>query len=222
MEVKIEQSWKEALGREFGSEWFAEIAGKVRGEYAAHPGAIFPPASQIFAAFDASAFDKTKVVILGQDPYHGPGQANGLAFSVNPGVAVPPSLRNIFTEIHNDVGTPIPPNGDLSRWAEQGVLLLNSSLTVPQATPKGHSWIGWEQFTDAAVRHLAEERDNLVFLLWGSDAIRKGAFIDRSRHLVLTAPHPSPLSAHRGFFGCRHFSQANAYLAQHGQSPIIW
>ncbi len=222
MEVKIEDSWKRALAGEFGSEWFADIASKVRSEYAARPGAVFPPASQIFAAFDASAFDKTKVVILGQDPYHGPGQANGLAFSVNPGVAVPPSLRNIFAEIHSDVGAPIPSNGDLTRWANQGVLLLNSALTVPQATPKGHSWIGWERFTDAAVRHLAEERENLVFMLWGSDAIRKGAFIDRNRHLVLTAPHPSPLSAHRGFLGCRHFSQANAYLTAHGQSPIIW
>lgn len=222
MEVKIDPTWKAALDGVFRSGWFADIAGKVRSEYASHPGKIFPPASLIFAAFDASPFDRTKVVILGQDPYHGYGQANGLAFSVNPGVAVPPSLRNIFTEIHNDTGRPIPPDGDLTRWARQGVLLLNASLTVPMATPKGHSWIGWERFTDSAVHHLAEERENLVFLLWGSDAIRKGSFIDRRKHLVLTAPHPSPLSAYRGFFGCRHFSQANEYLEAHGETPIIW
>lgn len=222
MDVKIEPTWKEVLAPEFESERFREIAHNVRNEYAAHPGAVFPPGPLIFAAFDASPFDKTKVVILGQDPYHGPGQANGLAFSVNPGVPVPPSLRNIFAEVNADTGAPIPPDGDLNRWARQGVLLLNASLTVPQATPKGHSWIGWEHFTDEAVRQLAEKRENLVFMLWGSDAIRKGAFIDRDRHLVLTAPHPSPLSAHRGFFGCRHFSKANDYLIAHGQSPIIW
>ena len=222
MDVKIDPSWKRVLTPEFDSDWFRTIAQNVHREYAAHPGVIFPPGPLIFAAFDASPFDKTKVVILGQDPYHGPGQANGLAFSVNPGVAIPPSLRNIFTEVHTDTGQPLPPDGDLTRWARQGVLLLNASLTVPQATPKGHSWIGWERFTDAAVRHLADEREHLVFMLWGSDAIRKGNFIDRKRHLVLTAPHPSPLSAHRGFFGCRHFSQANRYLEAHNETPINW
>ncbi len=222
MEVRIEKSWKEALAPEFNSSWFPVLAERVRGEYQARPGGVFPPASLIFSAFDASPFDETKVVILGQDPYHGPGQANGLAFSVNPGIAIPPSLRNIFQEVHSDTGAPVPADGDLSRWARQGVLLLNSTLTVPVHTPKGHANIGWEQFTDAAVRRLAEQRENLVFLLWGSDAIRKGSFIDRNRHLVLTAPHPSPLSAHRGFFGCRHFSQANAYLEAHGKTPIQW
>lgn len=222
MEVRIEPSWKKVLQPEFESGWFNDIAENVRREYSSRPGMIYPPASLIFSAFDSSPFDKTKVVILGQDPYHGSGQANGLAFSVNPGVALPPSLRNIFTEVHTDTGAPIPTDGDLSRWARQGVLLLNASLTVPDATPKGHSWIGWERFTDSAVRHLAEQRDHLVFMLWGSDAIRKGDFIDRNRHLVLTAPHPSPLSAYRGFFGCRHFSRANEYLIAHNESPIIW
>ncbi len=222
MNVRIDNTWKEALAPEFESSWFPVLAERVRAEYKARPGAVFPPASLIFSAFDASPFDKTKVVILGQDPYHGPGQANGLAFSVNPGIAIPPSLRNIFQEVHSDIGAPLPDNGDLSRWARQGVLLLNSTLTVPMHTPKGHAGIGWEQFTDAAVRRLAEQRENLVFLLWGSDAIRKGAFIDRNRHLVLTAPHPSPLSAHRGFLGCHHFSQANAYLEAHGMTPIVW
>ena len=161
-------------------------------------------------------------MIIGQDPYHGPGQANGLCFSVSPGIEVPPSLRNIFQEIHDDTGVPVPVSGDLSRWARQGVLLLNASLTVREHQPKSHSGIGWETFTDAAVHALAEKREHLVFLLWGSDAIRKGSFIDRNRHLVLTAPHPSPLSAYRGFFGCRHFSQANEYLKAHGETPIEW
>lgn len=222
MNIRIDPSWRQALADEFAAPYFAEIARKVRQEYAASPGAVFPPANLIFAAFDASPADRTKVVILGQDPYHGPGQANGLAFSVNPGIPFPPSLRNIFREIHDDTGAPVPADGDLSRWARQGVLLLNSALTVPAHQPKGHAFIGWEQFTDAAVRYLATHREQLVFMLWGADAIRKGAFIDRSRHLVLTAPHPSPLSAHRGFFGCRHFSQANEYLASVGKEPIIW
>ena len=172
--------------------------------------------------FDASPFSETKVVIIGQDPYHGPGQANGLCFSVSAGIDIPPSLRNIFKEVSADTGAPMPADGDLSRWARQGVLLLNSSLTVREHQPKSHSGIGWERLTDAAVRMLATRRDNLVFILWGSDAIRKGEFIDRSRHLVLTSPHPSPLSAHRGFFGNRHFSRANEYLAAHGKTPIVW
>ncbi|MDE6382656.1 MAG: uracil-DNA glycosylase, partial [Muribaculaceae bacterium] len=183
---------------------------------------VYPPAASIFAAFDASPFSETKVVIIGQDPYHGPGQANGLCFSVSPGIDMPPSLRNIFKEVSADTGAPMPADGDLTRWARQGVLLLNSSLTVREHQPKSHSGIGWERLTDAAVRMLATKRDNLVFILWGSDAIRKGEFIDRSRHLVLTSHHPSPLSAHRGFFGNRHFSRANEYLTAHGKTPIVW
>lgn len=220
MDVKIETGWKRALGSEFSSDYFKNLANFIRSEYAS--GAVYPPASKIFAAFDACPFDKVKVVIIGQDPYHGPGQANGLAFSVNPGVAFPPSLRNILAEVQADTGVPIPASGDLNRWARQGVLLLNTSLTVRAGSPKSHSGIGWERLTDAAVRALATQRTGLVFLLWGSDAIRKSAMIDPSRHLILTSPHPSPLSAYRGFFGNKHFSKANEYLASQGQSPIIW
>ena len=220
MNVRIESGWDEQLKAEWNKEYFVRLADFVRGEYA--KGAAFPPAGKIFAAFDSCPFDNVKVVILGQDPYHDVGQANGLCFSVNPGVAIPRSLVNIFKEIADDTGAPMPENGDLSRWARQGVLLLNSTLTVAPHQAGSHQGRGWEEFTDAAVRRLEQERDGLVFMLWGSYAIRKGAFIDRMRHLVLTAPHPSPLSAYRGFFGCRHFSQANAWLAQHGQTPIEW
>lgn len=222
MDVRIESGWKTALQGEFDKPYFKQLTDYVRTEYGTPGVRVYPPASQIFAAFDASPFQDTKVVIIGQDPYHGPGQANGLCFSVNKGVLFPPSLRNIFQEVHADTGAPIPPDGDLARWARQGVLLLNSSLTVREHSPKSHSGIGWETFTDAAVRKLSDERDNLVFILWGSDAIRKGAAIDRSRHLVLESPHPSPLSAHRGFFGNHHFSKANEYLTAHGKSPVIW
>lgn len=222
MDVKIEQGWKQALAAEFDKDYFRMLTDRVRADYADPAVRVYPPAGRIFAAFDASPFDATKVVIIGQDPYHGPGQANGLCFSVQPGVEMPPSLRNIFKEVHDDTGAPIPSDGDLSRWARQGVLLLNSALTVREHAPKSHSGIGWEQLTDAAVRALAESRDYIVFILWGSDAIRKGAAIDRNRHLVLTSPHPSPLSAHRGFFGNHHFSRANAYLAAHGKSPVVW
>ena len=218
--VKIEESWRNALAAEFQKEYFDRLTRIVRHDYAA--GKVYPPASRIFAAFDASPFDKTKVVIIGQDPYHGPGQANGLAFSVNPGLPFPPSLRNILTEVSTDTGAPIPESGDLSRWAEQGVLLLNTSLTVREGAPKSHSGIGWENLTDAAVRALSDKREGLVFLLWGSDAIRKGSYIDRSKHLVLTSPHPSPLSAYRGFFGNHHFSKANEWLQSHGETPIKW
>ncbi|MDE7462426.1 MAG: uracil-DNA glycosylase [Muribaculaceae bacterium] len=218
--VKIEESWRNALAAEFQKEYFDRLTRIVRHDYAA--GKVYPPASRIFAAFDASPFDKTKVVIIGQDPYHGPGQANGLAFSVNPGIPFPPSLRNILTEVSTDTGAPIPESGDLSRWAEQGVLLLNTSLTVREGAPKSHSGIGWENLTDAAVRALSDKREGLVFLLWGSDAIRKGSYIDRSKHLVLTSPHPSPLSAYRGFFGNHHFSKANEWLKAHGETPIKW
>lgn len=222
MDVRIEKGWKEQLKGEFDKEYFTRLTGLVRREYADPQLTIYPPASRIFSAFDLVPFDQVKVVIIGQDPYHGPGQANGLSFSVNPGIDIPPSLRNIFKEISADTGAPAPADGDLTRWARQGVLMLNATLTVRAHQPKSHSGLGWERLTDAAVAALNEHRDNLVFLLWGSDAIRKGTMIDRNRHLVLTAAHPSPLSAYRGFFGCRHFSQANAYLSAHGISPILW
>ncbi len=222
MDVRIEEGWKGALAEEFGKPYFRQLTEIVRREYSTPGLTVYPPAKDIFAAFDNSPFDQTKVVIIGQDPYHGPGQANGLCFSVRPGVRMPPSLVNIFKEIQADLGKPFPDDGDLSRWARQGVLLLNASLTVREHQANSHSRIGWAEFTDAAVRRLAEEKENLVFMLWGSFAIRKGEMIDRNRHLVLTAAHPSPLSASKGFFGCRHFSQANAYLAAHGKQPIEW
>ncbi len=222
MEVKIEEGWKNHLSEEFEKPYFRALTQKVRQDYADPTVRVYPPGKEIFAAFDASPFDATKVVIIGQDPYHGPGQANGLCFSVAPGVMMPPSLVNIFKEVSADTGAPMPADGDLSRWARQGVLLLNSSLTVREHAPKSHSGIGWETFTDAAVNALASEKVGLVFMLWGSDAIRKGAKIDREKHLVLTSPHPSPLSAYRGFFGNRHFSKANEYLVAHGKTPIVW
>lgn len=222
MKVKIEQGWHDALADQWEMPYFGQLAARVRAEYARTT--IFPPAREIFAAFDACPFDNVKVVILGQDPYHGEGQANGLCFSVAPGIALPPSLINIFKEINADFGVSgsIPSNGDLSRWARQGVLLLNSTLTVEAHRAGSHQGMGWEQLTDAAIACLNERKENIVFLLWGSYAIRKGALIDRSRHLVLTSPHPSPLSAHRGFFGNHHFSQANDYLVKHGKTPIDW
>lgn len=220
--VKIEEGWRKVLEPEFEKPYFKALTDSVRREYADPSVIIYPPARLIFSAFDSTPFSDVKVVIIGQDPYHGPGQANGLCFSVNPGVDFPPSLRNIFKEVSDDTGAPIPTDGDLSRWAKQGVLLLNASLTVREHQPNSHAGRGWETFTDAAVHALAEQRDNIVFLLWGSYAIRKGEFIDRNRHCVLTSPHPSPLSAHRGFFGNHHFSKANEYLVAHGLSPIIW
>lgn len=220
MEVKIEPTWKRKLESEFEKNYFSDLVAFVHNEYATAQ--IFPPGGKIFAAFDATPFDEVKVVILGQDPYHDVNQANGLCFSVNEGVPFPPSLLNIFKEIKDDIGTEIPASGDLSRWAKQGVLLLNATLTVRAHMAGSHQGRGWEQFTDAVIARLATEREHLVFLLWGSYAIKKGAFIDRERHLVLTSPHPSPLSAHRGFFGNRHFSRANAYLAEHGKEPIVW
>ena len=220
MDVRIEPSWKQQLADEFDKPYFEELTKRVRQEYAATT--VYPPGGLIFAAFAASPFHLTKVVIVGQDPYHGPGQANGLCFSVNPQIKMPPSLVNIFKEVSAETGAPMPTDGDLTRWARQGVLLLNSSLTVRAHTPKSHSGIGWEMFTDRVVHELAEKREHLVFMLWGSDAIRKGEFIDRSRHLVLTSAHPSPLSAYRGFFGNHHFVLANDYLRRHGQTPIKW
>ncbi|MCD7710613.1 MAG: uracil-DNA glycosylase [Porphyromonadaceae bacterium] len=220
MEVRIDESWRKRLQSEFDAPYFAQLTDFVRQEYATTQ--VYPPGSQLFAAFDACPFDKVKVVILGQDPYHEPGQAHGLCFSVNDGVAFPPSLQNIFKEIHDDIGTPIPMSGDLTRWAYQGVLLLNATLTVRAHQAGSHQNKGWEQFTDAVIHCLAQEREHLVFILWGAYAQRKGEFIDRSRHLVLQSPHPSPLSAHRGFFGNRHFSRANEYLVSHGIEPILW
>ena len=220
MDVRIEASWHEALATEWNQPYFEELTQFVRRAYAAGP--VYPPAGKIFAAFDQCPFPQVKVVILGQDPYHGPGQANGLCFSVAPDVAVPRSLVNIFREVHDDTGAPIPANGDLTRWARQGVMLLNATLTVEAHRAGSHQGRGWETFTDAVIRRLSAEREHLVFLLWGSYAARKGELIDRSRHLVLTSVHPSPLSAARGFFGNHHFTRANDYLRAHGIAPIVW
>lgn len=220
--VRIEEGWGKALENEFSQPYFHALTERVRHDYADSGMTVYPPAGKIFSAFDQTPFGDVKVVIIGQDPYHGHGQANGLAFSVNPGVPIPPSLRNIFMEVVSDTGAGFPADGDLSRWARQGVLLLNSALTVKAGQPRSHYGIGWERLTEAAVRKLAESKDGLVFILWGADAIRRGAFIDRSRHLVLESPHPSPLSAHRGFFGSKPFSKANEYLSSKGKTPIEW
>lgn len=220
MDVKIEESWKTQLSSQFEQPYFQQLVQFVRAEYAA--GICYPPGSLIFNAFHATPFDNVKVVILGQDPYHDEGQAHGLCFSVNDGVAFPPSLQNIFKEIQQETGAPIPASGNLTRWAHQGVLLLNSMLTVRAHQAGSHQGHGWEQFTDAVISRLNEGREHLVFLLWGSYAIKKGALIDRTRHLVLTSAHPSPLSSYRGFFGNRHFILCNEYLIQHGKQPIIW
>ncbi len=220
MDIRIEEGWKKALSHEWEEPYFKELTAFVGERY--RNARIYPPGSRIFAAFDECPFNNVKVVILGQDPYHGPGQANGLCFSVNPGVAMPPSLINIFKEIQSDTGAPMPDNGDLSRWASQGVLLLNATLTVEEHRAGSHQGKGWETFTDHVISPLSQQRDNLVFILWGSYAKSKSALIDHQRHMVLTSPHPSPLSAHRGFFGNHHFSTANAYLASHGRTPIIW
>lgn len=220
MDVKIEESWKIHLRQEFEKPYFRTLTDFVRKEYSTRT--VYPPAKLIFNAFDRCPFDKVKVVVVGQDPYHEPEQAHGLCFSVNEGVQVPPSLVNIYKEIADDLGIAAPRSGNLTRWAEQGVLLLNATLTVQAHRAGSHQGKGWEEFTDAAIRALAEERDHLVFILWGSYAQRKGASIDPGRHLILKSPHPSPLSAHRGFFGNRHFSRANEYLSAHGTEPINW
>ena len=220
MSVRIEESWKQRLAEEFEKDYFIKLTEFVRAEYASKE--VYPPAKLIFNAFDHCPFDDVKVVIIGQDPYHGPGQAHGLCFSVAEGVPNPPSLQNIFKEILSDLGKPLPPNGDLTRWASQGVLLLNATLTVQAHQAGSHQRKGWETFTDAAIRHLAEEREHIVFILWGAYAQKKGAFIDRNKHLVLTSAHPSPLSAYNGFFGNKHFSRANEYLKAHGIEEIEW
>ena len=221
MDVKIEQSWKEHIGDEFNKQYFIDLTAFVRSEYM--HATCYPPGNLIFNAFNLCPFDKVKVVIIGQDPYHEPGQAHGLSFSVCDGTAFPPSLQNIFKEIQLDLGTPIPSTGNLTRWAEQGVLLLNATLTVRAHQAASHQRRGWEQFTDAAIAALNKDRDHLVFILWGGYARSKAKLIDQSRHLVLQSVHPSPLSANRGgWFGNHHFSRCNEYLSSHGMQPIVW
>ncbi|MXN90672.1 uracil-DNA glycosylase [Flavobacterium sp. Sd200] len=221
MNVNIEASWKHALAGEFEKPYFESLIPFVKQQYTQY--ACYPPGKQIFSAFDHCPFDKVEVVILGQDPYHGPGQANGLCFSVNDGIPMPPSLQNIFREIQADLNKPFPPTGNLERWADQGVLLLNAVLTVRQGEANSHQGKGWEIFTDAVIQKISEEKENVVFLLWGGPAKKKGAKVDRSRHLVLESGHPSPLSANKGhWFGNRHFSRANAFLAEKGKKQIEW
>ena len=220
MQVKIDNSWRQALASEWDKPYFQQLTDFVRAEY--RGGQCFPPASRIFAAFDACPFDKVKVVIIGQDPYHDVGQANGLCFSVADGVPKPPSLVNILREVSADTGADADADGNLERWARQGVLLLNATLTVRAHRAGSHQNRGWEEFTDTAIMRLSQQRTGLVFLLWGSFAISKRGLIDTDKHLVLTSPHPSPLSAYRGFFGNHHFSRANDWLVAHGQTPIEW
>lgn len=220
-DVKIEESWKTLLQDEFEKPYFIELISFVKEEYKNHR--IYPPGKLIFNAFNHCPVDKVKVVILGQDPYHGPGQAHGLSFSVPEGIEQPPSLQNIFKEIHDDLGTPVPRSGNLERWADQGVLLLNATLTVRAHCAGSHQNKGWETFTDAVIQKLTQKKEHLVFMLWGAYAQRKGAFIDTHRNLVLKSVHPSPLSANRGgWFGNHQFSQANRYLQEHGMSEIQW
>lgn len=221
MEVKIESSWKEVLKEEFDKPYFQQIPLHLKTEKEQGK-KIFPPGSLIFNAFNSTPFDLVKVVILGQDPYHGPGQAHGLCFSVPQGILKPPSLMNIFKELHDDTGVPIPDHGNLTHWAQQGVFLLNASLTVRSGEPMSHSKIGWSEFTDNVIRKISEKKKNIVFLLWGKFAQEKRILIDESKHLVLKAAHPSPLSAHAGFLGCKHFSKTNEYLMKNGVDPIDW
>jgi uracil-DNA glycosylase len=220
MDVKIAESWKAHLHEEFEKPYFQQLTSFVRDEYKTQT--IYPRGVDIFKAFDRCDFDNVKVVIIGQDPYHGPGQANGLCFSVYDGVRFPPSLMNIFKEIRADLGKPIPTSGDLERWAQQGVLLLNATLTVKENSPGSHQNKGWELFTDAVIKKISDEKEGIVFLLWGAYAQKKGEIIDRNKHLVLVSAHPSPFSADRGFFGCKHFSKANAYLKSKGKPEIDW
>ena len=220
MNVRIDESWRQVLQPEFDKPYFELLTNFVRHAYATRQ--CFPPAGQIFRAFDLCPFDKVRVVIIGQDPYHDYNQAHGLCFSVQEGVPAPPSLLNIYKELQRDLAKPIPNSGNLTHWAEQGVLLLNATLTVEAHKAGSHQGKGWEELTDAAIQALNNQRSNIVFMLWGSYAQRKGQFIDRKKHLVLTSVHPSPLSAYRGFIGCGHFSHANAYLQQHGHAPIAW
>ncbi len=218
--VKIEPSWKKALSNEFEKPYFTKLADFVRNEYQGET--VYPPPKFMFRAFELCPFDNVKAVILGQDPYHGPKQANGLCFSVNEKISLPPSLQNIYKEIHEDLAVSPPSTGDLSGWAEQGILLLNATLTVRANTPGSHQHQGWEEFTDAVIQALSDKKENLVFILWGKYAQEKGAKIDKEKHLVLTAAHPSPFSAYHGFFGCKHFSKTNEYLKKHGKEEIRW
>jgi len=219
-EIKIESSWKNKLQDEFEKSYFKKLTAFVREEYKTKT--IYPPGKDIFNAFDSCSFDKVRVVIIGQDPYHGPGQANGLCFSVHDGIALPPSLKNIFKEIETDIGTVPPKTGNLERWAKQGVLLLNATLTVEANTPGSHQKKGWEQFTDAVIQKLSDEKEHLVFILWGAYAQKKGLIIDAKKHCILQSAHPSPFSAYNGFFGNEHFSKTNEYLASHGFKKIVW
>lgn len=218
--IKINPSWHKRLSAEFERPYFQSLTAFVKQEYQTQH--VYPPGKEIFKAFDHCAFEDTRVVIIGQDPYHGPGQANGLCFSVSDGVKPPPSLMNIFKEIKLDLGKDIPSSGNLERWASQGVLLLNATLTVRASTPGSHQKKGWEEFTDAAIRALSDEREHIVFLLWGAYAQKKGEIINRARHHVLMSAHPSPFSADRGFFGNKHFSKANEYLKAKGLNEIVW
>lgn len=220
MNVKIHPSWKNLLQEEFEKDYFKALVEFVKEEYQNYD--IYPPGPEIFRAFELCPFDEVKVVIIGQDPYHGQGQANGLCFSVRDNVRIPPSLQNIYKEIHSDLGKPIPEDGDLDRWARQGVLLLNATLTVRAKTPGSHQDKGWEEFTDAVIKLVSQKKESIVFLLWGSYAQRKGQIIDEAKHKVLKSPHPSPFSAHRGFFGNKHFSQTNTYLKSKKKEPIDW
>lgn len=220
MDVRIESSWKSQLAEEFEKEYFLQLSEFVKNEYKTQK--IYPPGKLIFNAFDQCPFDQLKVVILGQDPYHGPGQAHGLCFSVNDGIPFPPSLRNIFKELKSDVGKEIPTSGNLIDWAKQGVLLINATLTVRANQAGSHQRKGWEQFTDAVINIINEQKENVVYILWGNYAISKGKFIDQNKHLVLTSVHPSPLSASRGFFGNKHFSRTNDFLIEKGLVPINW
>lgn len=220
MDVKIEPSWKQHLSTEFGKSYFTNLIAFVKEEYATQT--IYPAGGKIFYAFEATPFDQVKVVILGQDPYHGDGQAHGLSFSVNDGITVPPSLKNIYKELRDDLGKPIPKSGNLTHWAEQGVLLLNATLTVRANTAGSHQKKGWEEFTDAVIQAISAQKEQVVFILWGAYAQKKGAMIDTSKHLVLKAAHPSPFAADKGFFGSKPFSQTNAYLHQHGLKEIDW
>lgn len=220
MKVQIDPTWEAQLQPEFDAPYFSQLTDFVRSEYAQGP--CFPPGREIFAAFNLCPFPKVKVVIIGQDPYHGEGQAEGLCFSVKDGIKPPPSLVNIFKEVEDDTGRPAPASGSLRRWAEQGVLLLNATLTVRAHQAASHQGRGWETFTDAVIRQLSAQREHLVFILWGSSAQKKGQVIDRERHLVLSSAHPSPLSAYHGFFGNHHFSRCNDYLISHGLTPISW
>ena len=220
MDIKIEPSWKEILKKEFEEEYFKNLINFVKEEYKTQT--VYPPGPKIFNAFDKCPFENIKVVLIGQDPYHGPNQANGLCFSVNDGITKPPSLKNIFKEINKDLGLPIPESGNLERWAKQGVFLLNATLTVRANSPGSHQKKGWEDFTDAVIQKISDNKDHVVFLLWGAYAHKKGSIINPENNLVLKAAHPSPFAAEKGFFGCKHFSKANDYLNAHGLVPIKW